>query len=221
RGTSLQAFWQDDDSVTCTLEHGDGEEENADFLWVIGCDGSHSTVRHRLNVPFEGAPYEECFALADVKVEWSNADDELYGYLGEDSVMLLFPFGNGRYRVISESSGAQAEGEAPALGYFQDLMDRLGPPGARVTDPLWTTWFRIHRRCVNKYREGRIFLAGDAAHIHSPAGGQGMNTGIQDAYNLAWKLALVLKGQAPKSLLDSYEAERHPIAQMVLRGTDL
>src|SRR5262249_27246310 len=134
--------------------------------------------------------------------------------------LACFPlFKDGRYRLIGFMLPGTPDLE-PTMENFQRLVDERVPGGAKVSDPAWTVAFRIHCRRTDHYRKGRAFIAGDAAHIHSPAGGQGMNTGIQDAYNLAWKLALVHRGKAPDSLLDSYEAERQAVAKALLASTD-
>jgi hypothetical protein len=192
--------------------------------WLVGCDGAHSAVRHALGVAFEGASYEETFALADVRIETALARDAVHSFLAPDGVLALFPFpGSDRWRVVADVTGATAAG-APRrdvpLEEVQALLDARGPRGARASEPTWTSTFRFHRRLAARYRAGRVFLAGDAAHIHSPAGGQGLNTGIQDAQNLAWKLALVARGRGREALLESYEAERRPVAAATILATD-
>jgi len=190
--------------------------------FLVGCDGAHSTVRHVLELPFEGAPYEENVVQTDAVVTWPRHTeaDEIVMFLAPDGPIACFPFfRDGRYRVLKLYVGEAPTGE-PTLQTFQQMLEAQ-LPGVKVTDPAWITSFRLHHRLVQHYRVGRVFLAGDAAHIHSPAGGQGMNTGIQDAHNLAWKLALVARGIARPELLDSYEAERRPVAQELLQGTDL
>jgi len=218
RSVELTGATQDNGGVVATLKHADGRIEQARCDWLIGCDGAHSVVRHALGMAFEGVEYQTIFSLADVHVDWSNAPDELFIYLADNGLVAFFPIGGGRYRVVAETPIANTN--PPTLGEFQTFVDGCAPAGTRLHDPVWLERFRIHRRRVPNYRSGRIFLAGDAAHIHSPAGGQGMNTGIQDAYNLAWKLALVVAGGAPESILDSYQDERHAVSTMVLRNTD-
>jgi len=219
RNVEVTGFSQEAHGVAATLRHADGRLEIFHAPWLIGCDGAHSVVRHTLGLPFEGAPYEEGFILADVKIDWSLPEDELSLFLSEDGVLGFFPMGGGMHRIVA-SLPVGTEQEAPTIGQIQALVNQRGPRDARVSDPAWLSAFRIQRRMVPRFREGRVFLAGDAAHIHSPAGGQGMNTGIQDAFNLAWKLGLVTSGAAPESLLDSYSAERVPVARKVLRITD-
>lgn len=224
RQVKLVSFTQDAEGVTATLQHPDGEQEKFHTPWLIACDGAHSTVRHILNLPFQGVPYEEGFALADVRMHWSLPDDEIHIFLSEEGLLAIFPMGQGQYRLVANFPKESDAGrrEDPRLSEFQSLVDeRAKVAGAVLSDPLWLSNFRVQRRIVSNYRQGRIFLAGDAAHIHSPAGGQGMNTGIQDAYNLAWKLGLVTVGAANPSLLDSYDLERHPVGQNVLEETDL
>ena len=221
RGVRMERFVQDADGVTATLHHPDGSDEEVRASWLIGCDGAHSTVRHGLGLPFEGEEYEEGFVLADVRVDWPQAENELYIFLHEGWLLALFPLGQGRYRMIADVPPEQAPlDQEPTLEACQALVDERVTIKARLSDPRWKANYRIHRRIVSKLREGRAFLVGDAAHIHSPAGAQGMNTGIQDGFNLAWKLALVVQGRAEASLLDSYHAERYPVEQGVLRGTD-
>ena len=216
RGVELAALQQDDGGVTATLSRG-SKIDTARFSWVIGCDGAHSTVRKQLGVPFEGVPYEEAFILGDLRIDWSLPDDEVYAFLSSAGGIVCFPFGrDGRWRVIAEH-----DAQEPTLGDFDRLLRERGAPPARLSEPRWLAQFRIHRRIVPHYRIGRAFLAGDAAHIHSPVGGQGMNTGMQDAINLAWKLALVVHGLADPRLLDSYEPERRPVAAQTLAGTDM
>ncbi|HSP81651.1 MAG TPA: FAD-dependent monooxygenase, partial [Myxococcaceae bacterium] len=176
-------------------------------------------------LPFEGETYDDACMLADVRVDWSLEPGELYLFPSTHGMMVLFPMpGEGRFRLITilpHDGLAGPEDTAPlSLEEMQALVDRMAPVPARLSEPRWMTRYRLHRRGVPRYRQGRVFLAGDSAHIHSPAGGQGMNTGIQDAYNLAWKLALVTRGRAPESLLDTYELERHPVGQKLLEGTD-
>jgi 2-polyprenyl-6-methoxyphenol hydroxylase-like FAD-dependent oxidoreductase len=234
RQTRLTALAQDGDGVRATVEHG-GAREEIRARWVLGCDGAHSTVRHALDVTFDGAPYDDVWLAADVALDWDLVDDELHAFLSPEGALVAFPLPDPRrVRIIYDRPGDSVPAPAPAdrdarpapvpAPSLEDvqavLTARTGLRGT-VSDPRWLVGFRIHRRIASAYRQGRVFLAGDAAHIHSPVGGQGMNTGIQDAYNLAWKLALVTRGAARPSLLDSYQAERHPIAAATVLGTDL
>ena len=221
RQTELVAFSQSGNGVSATIRRPDGGEERLSVPFLIGCDGAHSTVRHVLGMPFEGSQYEETFLLADVQVDWQFSDEDARTYLSSSGTAAYFPLGGGRYRIIAEIAPETGQiPQEPTLADTQALVDRLGPAGTVLSDPQWLTTFQIHRRKVRNYRQGRVFVAGDAAHIHSPAGGQGMNTGIQDAHNLAWKLALVVGGAAAPSLLDSFQAERHAVAEHVLRTSD-
>jgi 2-polyprenyl-6-methoxyphenol hydroxylase-like FAD-dependent oxidoreductase len=221
--TKLGAPRADQTGVTATVVSADGGERTFRADWLIGCDGARSAVRKGLGIAFEGEEYEETFLLADVHVAWSVPDDEGHLLLlPEGGAVVALPLPEpGRWRLIDASGVVDADDPGVILARFQDVLRTQGHPGAVVSDPVWTSAFRIHRRVARAFRVGRCFLAGDAAHIHSPAGGQGMNTGIQDAHNLAWKLGLVVRGLSPESLLDSYEAERRPVAQAVARGTDV
>jgi 2-polyprenyl-6-methoxyphenol hydroxylase-like FAD-dependent oxidoreductase len=217
----LDRFTQDGQGVEAVLVHADGRQETVRAAYMVGCDGAHSTVRHGLELPFEGSTYEVRIIQADVRVQLPVPveDDEAVVFFGEGAVVGLLPLpGPQRYRMLVPR-GPGDETEA-TLANFQEVFAKVGPPGAVVDDPAWMIAFRLHCRMVGQYRVGRVFLAGDAAHIHSPAGGQGMNMGIQDAFNLAWKLALVHTGRARPELLDSYHAERHPVAAAILAGTD-
>lgn len=222
RGTKLVALDQDEAGVTATLADASGREQAVRVGWLVGCDGAHSVVRHQLGLPFEGAKYPETFFLADVRLDWDRPDDEAQMFLIPGGALGTFPFPEpGRWRVVDTSETVTTDEPGAALEQVQAILDAHGPKGAVIRDPTWVALFQFHRRIVPEFRRGRCFVAGDAAHIHSPAGGQGLNTGVQDAHNLAWKLALVLKGSAGVSLLDSYTAERQPVAEGVLRGTDL
>lgn len=262
RGTELVDLSQDEEHVYATLKYADSSTTEETFDWLIACDGAHSTVRHKLNLEFEGSGYPDAFLLADVSVNTTLPQTEAHMFHGEDGILAMFPYGNGRFRLIADvpfdsqvikasedkandletdtrklenksieektSDDASDNGKPrkrpqlrePTLEDFQHLVDQRGPSGLQISNPIWLAAFAIQRRSVNHYRKERIFLAGDASHVHSPAGGQGMNTGIQDAFNLAWKLALVIKGASPVSLLDSYDSERHSIAKGVLKMTD-
>ncbi|HEU5198041.1 MAG TPA: FAD-dependent monooxygenase [Ktedonobacterales bacterium] len=223
RQRELIGFTQDDAAVTATLRHADGHEETLTTRWLIGCDGAHSAVRHTLNMPFNGVPYPEAFALADVKLDWPLPNDQIDLFLSEHGLLGAFPMQGGRYRLIIETKADAGDEKLsdPTLEEIQGYLTKLAPEGSVASDPAWLAAFRSHLRHAEHIRQGRVFLAGDAAHIHSPAGGQGMNTGLQDAYNLAWKLALVNAGHASPTLLDTYEIERKPVAESVLRTSDL
>ncbi|MGH7939345.1 MAG: FAD-dependent monooxygenase, partial [Bryobacteraceae bacterium] len=171
---------------------------------------------------FAGAPYDESFILADVSVESPLATDSIHLFFGDDGILGIFPFGGDRCRVIANIPSQSREQTLPevTLDEVQTLTNRRGPNDARLSDAIWMSRFSISHRMVRDYRKLRVFLAGDAAHIHSPAGGQGMNTGIQDAFNLAWKLALVVGGRASAQLLGSYQLEREPVARGVVNLTD-
>jgi 2-polyprenyl-6-methoxyphenol hydroxylase-like FAD-dependent oxidoreductase len=223
RKVRLARFSADADGVSVVLVHENdgGREEESRAAWLLGCDGAHSTVRAGLGMELEGSTYEFRLIQADVHVELPIAipDDEITAFIHPDGPIGLLPLpGVRRYRMLVFLSGAEVE---PTLENFQELMRTRGLPGAVVSDPAWTVAFRIHARLAPRLREGRVFLAGDAAHIHSPAGGQGMNMGMQDAYNLAWKLALVHRGYGQPRLLDSYAAERMPVHRATLAATDV
>jgi len=217
RGVRLTSFRQDGTGVTARLLRGE-EELTVRAAWIVGCDGAHSVVRKALDQPFEGSTYEERFQLADLKIDWDTRDDRITTYFADDGIVACFPLPGGRWRLVATDVGEATE--APTADEVEALFHRRTGSGAKLSDMVWSSRFRIHCRQVASYRDDRALLAGDAAHIHSPAGGQGMNTGIQDAHNLAWKLSLVHKGYARSKLLDTYHEERHAVGQSVLRGTD-
>ncbi len=222
RPLELVSFKSDDSGVTAQVQHIDGRTEKVRASYIVGCDGAHSAVRKGLGLQFIGEAYAQDFVLADVDIDWSVGHDQLTLGLGDDGAFVVFPLkGERHYRVVAaRATAAAADAGDPTLAELQELADRRSPVPLKLSEPRWLARFRLHHRAVSRYRLGRGFVAGDAAHIHSPAGGQGMNTGIQDAANLAWKLALVLRGQAPDTLLDSYHDERWPIGQALLRTTD-
>lgn len=227
RGVSFEGFEAGSDSAVSLLRHPDGNVERLTAAWVVGADGAHSGVRHAAGIPFPGETYADEALLGDVDMSWQVADGQVTVAPNPRGFLLAFPLpGEHRFRVIMIHP-AEAPAEARALGldeFTTALRDMLptprGTPEPRVLHSRWLTRYRLHRRGVPTYRAGRVFVAGDAAHIHSPVGAQGMNTGIQDAYNLGWKLALVVRGEAQAAILDSYHAERHPVGQLLLTRTD-
>jgi 2-polyprenyl-6-methoxyphenol hydroxylase-like FAD-dependent oxidoreductase len=196
---------------------GDVREITADYL--VGCDGAHSRVRHELGLSFDGHAYQEDWLLADVRLDWSRSEDEVYAFFKADgTLMSCFPMRDHVWRLIFPYSGDRGR-QPPTLEEIQQLVDQRAPERVVVSDPTWLANFRSQRRSTNVYRCGRVMLAGDAAHVHSPAGGQGMNVGMLDAHNLAWKLALVASGRSSDWLLDTYGEERAPVAADVLKWT--
>ena len=222
RGVELASFTQGPAGVDAVLRRPDGQEEPVAAGWMVGCDGAHSAVRHGLQAPFVGETLDSDWILADVHLRnCPIPEHEAAIYWHRDGVFLVFPISPGRYRLLADlpPSGA-AHPPTPTLEEVQAITNRRGPAGVTLFDPIWLAGFRINGRKVASYRHGRVFLAGDAAHIHSPAGGQGMNTGMQDVVNLAWKLALVERGTCRDSLLDSYSPERSHVGDQVLQGAE-
>ena len=219
--TALVALEQDSDSVTATIRTSGGATATVAARYLAGCDGSRSTVRELGGIGFPGAPYEHVFFVADTEATGPMVPDELNVYLWRDGFTLLFPMaGANRWRVIGILP--EALRGRPDVG-FADVVPSLRREGGAALNFHGHDWFstyRIHHRCTERFRDRRCFLLGDAAHVHSPMGGQGMNTGLQDAYNLAWKLALVVAGHAGDALLDTYENERMPVAHRLLDTTD-
>lgn len=236
RGAALTGLSQNDGSVATQLTGADQRTEDASFEYVVGCDGAHSAVRRALGIAFSGDAYPVMFMLGDVRIDWDlprgmtlRAVRPIEKGIPELFVAIPLPDA-GRYRVTmvapselgtgaGSDHGIQSELRGPSLQELQNVADRMLPAKTRLEDLRWSSLFRISMRLAERYRDGRVFIAGDAAHIHPPTGGQGMNTGIQDAYNLAWKLALVLEGAAPVALLDSYESERRPVGSDVVART--
>jgi 2-polyprenyl-6-methoxyphenol hydroxylase-like FAD-dependent oxidoreductase len=217
RRCELVSFTQDDHGVDAVVRTPLGDER-VRARWIIGCDGAHSAVRHGVGAKFDGHSYEDTFVLADLDIAWDEPADRMLTFLGEDGVAAFFPLPGGRWRVIVSAAGAL--GEHPSEADVRAVCERRGRRDVPTRNARWIAPFRIHCRQVERYRHGRAFLVGDAAHIHSPVGGQGMNTGMQDAHNLGWKLAMVARGIAGEALLDSYHAERHAIGRQVLVETD-
>lgn len=218
--TKLLSFEQDADGVTCVLEEPEGQRQTR-CSWLIGCDGAHSTARHQLRIPFPGEAVDRRWILADVRVDAEVNPHEARLEVGYGRVVAVFPAGPSRVRVIADEGPTEGESERldPTDDELQTLLDARTSTGWRIAETCWRADFRINERQVERYVHGRVLLAGDAAHVHSPAGGQGMNTGIQDAANLAWKVALVEVGGADRSLLESYQEERHPVGRAVLRDS--
>ena len=197
---------------------GEGSTQEVAARWVIGCDGMHSRVREAAGIAFRGGEYELNFALADVRMDWPLPREEVTLFYSPEGFMVVAPLPDDRYRIVAMADDVPWE---PSVEYVQELLDARGPkanPG-RIRESVWSSRFRVHHRLAASPRKGRVLLCGDAAHVHSPAGGQGMNTGIQDAVALAGVLAEVLRG-GDDTRLDEWAAERHQVAEAVVRLTD-
>jgi len=214
--TSFVSAVQHDDHVNATVDQkGQRIELTASF--VVGCDGAHSAVRHLLNLPFEGAQYDSLFMLADVETNEALPADELQLCPSEFGPVAIFPMSATRRRIVATIDSE--EGEAPSLDLVRQILTQRAPKEIEARALHWSSFFRVHHRQVAHLRVGRMFIAGDAAHIHSPFGGQGMNTGLQDVWNLIWKLDLVLRGHGNERLLESYSSERRPVIKSVIETT--
>jgi 2-polyprenyl-6-methoxyphenol hydroxylase-like FAD-dependent oxidoreductase len=215
--TTFVSANQQRESVDVTVSHN-GQQQKLTASYVVGCDGAHSAVRHLLNLPFEGSEYEPSFLLADIETNNTLPADELQLCPSELGPVAIFPMSAVRRRVVATID--QPEGDAPSLDMVRKILAERAPAGFEARSLYWSSYFRIHHRLAPRLRSGRIFIAGDAAHIHSPFGGQGMNTGLQDVWNLVWKLDLTLRGLAGDQLLDSYSEERLPVIRQVIETTD-
>ncbi len=217
RQIGLSTFTRDDDGVSCTLSTG----EVLRTPWLIGCDGGHSTVRHTLGLEFPGETVDQCWLLADVLVDGDAPEGAAIIESGPEGPVAIFPVAKNRWRVIAaiESQEENSTPADPTLTDVQHVLSTRTSLDWQAREALWLTNFAVNERQIAEYVHGRVILAGDAAHVHSPAGGQGMNTGMQDAANLAWKVAIVMHNAASPSLLSTYQAERHPVGAAVVKDT--
>lgn len=228
RGITATALGQDSESVTLEAADAAGRALTIRSDYLVGADGAHSLVRKALGLAFEGAPYAQTFLLADCQIEGPLEDGPFCAFFHDSDFAMWFPLRGERLgrvittsrRAVTDPSIADQGSSAATLPEVEDSFRRATQLDLRLTDATWVSRYRVHHRGVDRYGIVRVFVAGDAAHIHSPAGGQGMNTGLQDAANLAWKLTLALKGNPPPSLLGSYDGERRPVGRSVLAATD-
>ena len=219
--TELVGLAQEPDRVIARLKQPDGTIRELSATWVAGCDGARSAVRELNGIAFQGAPYEHVFFVADTRMTGPMVPDELNVYLWREGFHLFFPMrGIDHWRVVGIVPPAMRGREDLTLDALMPSIRREAGSGLSLQGCSWFSTYRIHHRRAERFRDRRCFLLGDAAHIHSPVGAQGMNTGLQDAYNLGWKLALVIAGAGREALLDSYEMERIPVAQRLLGTTD-
>jgi 2-polyprenyl-6-methoxyphenol hydroxylase-like FAD-dependent oxidoreductase len=223
RSVSLIAFAQAEraSSATAILQHPDGSLERFECSYIIDAEGAHSTVRSTVGLEFEGKALEENYALGDLHLDGDLVETDFHIFSSEFGFLGLFPLGNLRWRLIASNPLSKPSKDTePSLGELQQIYDQRSHIPAGFRDMSWSSWFRINSRMISQLRVGQVFLGGDSAHIHSPAGAQGMNTGMQDMINLGWKLAMVMKGQAKPELLDTYGADRLPVIQNVLTKTE-
>lgn len=222
RGAEFLELAQTADAVQSGVRRADGASETIDSRFLVSCEGAHSLIRKQAGLAFAGKTYPLRFVMADVAIDWDLPVDQVNIWFHRAGSLGALPFGAGRWRLIVECENAGEPEIEVTLDLMQQfLAERTGNASIRARDPVWLTDFRINCRMVDRFRAGRVFVAGDAAHIHSPTGGQGIATGVQDATNLAWKIAAVLKDGAPDSLLDTFGEERLPIAREVLGRTDV
>lgn len=217
RPVEFIGFESDGTGVAATLDVR-GQRRNVSSRWLVGCDGMHSRVREQAKIPFEGAVYEQGFVLADVHMDWPLSREEVSLFYSPQGLVVVAPLPDDHFRIVTTDDAAP---ENPSLAYVQALLDARGPTveRARIRDLSWSSRFRIHHRVASSPRKGQVLLCGDAAHVHSPAGGQGMNTGIQDAMSLAPLLANTLR-DGDERRLDGWAAGRHQIAADVVSLTD-
>ena len=224
RGVTLTACEAGGTSLDVKIRGADGLEQAFAPSYLIAADGAHSTVRHLLGVGFAGHAFEQTFLLADFAAIPDWPEEEIHLFTTSNGIAGLFPMGGGRFRLVADrppGSDASPETSTPSLAECEAIVRARVGASISPSDLAWSSYFHLHSRMVDRLRHGRVFFAGDAAHVHSPAGAQGMNTGIQEAFNLGWKLARVLGAGSPERLLDTYHAERHPIERDVLRQTGL
>ncbi len=225
---NLQIEWQtklvqitpESDGVICQLETPNGPEEIR-CSWLVDCEGAHSVVRHQLNLTFPGETIPRRWLLGDIEIPQKTDPHEMIMYNNPLGIVALFPISNTRWRIIADGGALAPEQPRcdPTDDDLQKILDERTNMNWTFSKCYWKSEFRVNERQIENYVHGRILLAGDSAHVHSPAGGQGMNTGMQDATNLAWKIALVQLGAAGPSLLDTYQQERHPIGATVVKTT--
>ncbi|MEU0085179.1 FAD-dependent monooxygenase [Streptomyces sp. NPDC006274] len=218
-GTELVGFQQDGPAVEAVLRGPDGTERTEEFSWVVGADGARSRVREHLDIGFEGATHELSFVVADIDLDGSLEPDVTHYFCSPRGILVTCGLPSGRFRVFTSAPPGLGRDDVD-LAVVQKLVDERGPGGIQLRDPDWISVFAVHSRHADRTREGRVFLLGDAAHIHSPAGGQGLNIGMADAHNLAWKLALCWHGRSDTALLDSFERERAQTARAAIRQAD-
>jgi 2-polyprenyl-6-methoxyphenol hydroxylase-like FAD-dependent oxidoreductase len=220
--TELESFSQDDTTVTAQVKVSDVESQTIEAEYLVGCDGPRSLVRHALGLAFEGSTFERLFYVADVQIDWKFTHDALTVCLAPHGVVAFFPMpGEKRWRIVGAFPEGLEKDERDII--YEEIEAQIKKEAQLELDITRVDWFstyKVHTRHVDRFSAGRCFVAGDAAHIHTPAGGQGMNTGIQDAYNLAWKLALVLKHSADAQILETYNEERLPNAKRLTATTD-
>jgi 2-polyprenyl-6-methoxyphenol hydroxylase-like FAD-dependent oxidoreductase len=216
-GTPLVDLHQDDGAVSAAV----GSEDEVRVGWVIGCDGAASTTRHIAGIDFPGVKLSERFLLADVHLDWDLDRSGTTGWIHPDGMIGAMPMPDGLWRIIAYDPDQPSDKptEPEILARLETIIPERTGRDVRIVDAAWLSMFSVHRRLAETYRHGRVLLVGDAAHTHAPFGGQGMLTGLGDAENLAWKLALVVSGRADSALLNTYERERRPLATEVLRGT--
>jgi 2-polyprenyl-6-methoxyphenol hydroxylase-like FAD-dependent oxidoreductase len=214
RGAAAAFAEQDSRNARVSVAVGDNEA-SVNARYVVAADGMHSVIRTDAGIEFEGAPYPESFILADVRMDWPFAATEVSLFFSPEGLIVVAPLPGGVYRIVATRNAAPAQ---PSMADVQALLDARGPASepALIREVLWSSRFRIHHRLAKSYRQGRFFLMGDAAHVHSPAGGQGMNTGLVDAVVLGELLGGVIRGTRPESDLDCYEHLRRPAAAQVL-----
>jgi 3-(3-hydroxy-phenyl)propionate hydroxylase len=231
RGVELVDLVQADSQVHAGLRHSDGRHETIQASFIVAADGAHSTVRHLLDLKSSGKAFDQTLMLADLCADSDLSDDEVHMFTSKDGIAALVPMGGGRHRFLADhaSDGALPEESAAEVrDVYTPTLERLQAAARRRIDRRlelskleWSSCFRLHSGVVERLRVQRAFLAGDAAYVHSPAGGEDMDAGIQEAFNLGWKLARVRSGDAPEALLDTYQAERQPIERRVLRQVSL
>lgn len=220
RSTELVSFEDNGTSVTGRTRCADGNEQRVEARYLAGCDGARSTVRHQLGTGFEGGTYQHAFYVADIEASGLEPAEEAHLALDSGDFALVLSYGeHGKRRLLGTVREERAE-QAETLTFEDVRQAAIGRLGLQVHEVNWFSTYRVHHRIADEFQRGRVFLLGDAAHIHSPAGGQGMNTGILDANNLAWKLADVVKGRAPVRLLESYALEGQAFARKLVATTD-
>ena len=221
RGVECVGYRETGGGVVAQLKHPDGNVEDFECNWMVGCDGARSDVRKFAQIPYEGYDIENAFVFVDAKVTWDLPNDRTHPFFSRDGVVLVIPHPEaGLWRVVIDLPPGEKIEDNLDIETFQRRVDERTNTGAVLSEPEWKTGFQIRQRVASEYKRGRVLIAGDAAHCHSPVGGQGMNTGLQDAFNLAWKLAMVANGTGRVRLLDSYGQERHPVAVQVLDFTN-